>query len=126
MHNNIKKLQYSRYCLICLSTHFMNDFDRKMSDNDRWFQCSTSLRWWNIKQLFGEGGGGDRQIQCSMCGRVYKKLPIVNIFSSIYAIINVSMSHTHPSCFVSKVTCCLSDWQPMCWALRKITLSTLY
>lgn len=55
------------------------------------------------------GRGGDRQIQCSMCGRVYKKLPIVNIFSSIYAIINVSMSHTHPSCFVSKVTCCLSD-----------------
>lgn len=38
--------------------------------------------------------------------RSIKKLPFMNIFSSVYAILNVSMSH-------SMVTCYLSDWQPV-------------
>lgn len=47
---------HSMYCLICLFTHFMNDFDRKMFDNDRWF--FTLMKYHEICKFGGGGGGG--------------------------------------------------------------------
>lgn len=45
---------YLMYCLICLFIYFMNDFDRKMFDNDRQFQCNIL----NIRKYVNFGGGG--------------------------------------------------------------------
>lgn len=104
MHNNMEKTQFYVFTLNVLFNlpiyTFHEWFWQENVCNDRWFQCNTSLRWWNIMKYANLEGGGWRgfvklTLLVILCAeRSIKKLPFMNIFSSVYAILNVSMSHT--------------------------------